>query len=452
MATRDHSGPIVMFDYSHLTCSALLHKIIVQLPVQHKHPVNPLNTHFCHRGKWLLQKFLVHIALVKGKEKENVGITKTQKWPLADVIDLDNEDEMKMKHGCPPGSGNYSASDVNALLDYVEEELPLGQCGWQVVTTNFNKWATKHGWPDQKLASLEMKYKQLVKTPKPTGTGVCPPEVFSGDNNDKVMKSGENPTHHHKAVACSACAAAAELMNHLSTAFDPEVQKAHDEECANCAIATTQYLTHSQQYHGAQATNDQLHGKIFDLHNELYEMQHKYDHAQMQCEMLQMSHAGGHQQPIWRYHNQPKHKYEEDSNDSWYKQGFQEDQAGPSEEKVEKPLFRHTLKIEKLQPINASKGSMESWGVANRSELKASFKVLKVGCGGQDQGPQLHPKIRSMDKDHHGQMCPLEEWVSGTRLQQIQTTGYDQRTCQGVFSGNKQVVDILKHLWFPQHR
>ncbi|KIN98831.1 hypothetical protein M404DRAFT_76447, partial [Pisolithus tinctorius Marx 270] len=102
-------------------------------------------------------------------------------------IDLDDEEETKVKCGWPQGAGNHSIGDMNVLLEYVEEELPLGQQGWQVVTAKFNKWASQHGWPDQKTMSLETKFKQLVRTPKPTGTGVCPPEVLQAHHVDDLI-------------------------------------------------------------------------------------------------------------------------------------------------------------------------------------------------------------------------------------------------------------------------
>ncbi|KAI5991705.1 hypothetical protein F5J12DRAFT_727258, partial [Pisolithus orientalis] len=85
------------------------------------------------------------------------------------------------------GAGNYTMSDMNMLLDCIEEELPLGQQGWQVVATKFNKWASKNGYPDCKVSSLETKYKQLVKTPKPTSTGVCPPEILWAHHIDDLF-------------------------------------------------------------------------------------------------------------------------------------------------------------------------------------------------------------------------------------------------------------------------
>ena len=304
----------------------------------------------------------------KGKEKENIGVQRSKKRQQ-DVIDLDDEEETKAKRGRPQGAGNYSVGDMTALLNYVEEELPLGQRGWAVVATKFNKWAAKHGRPDRKITSLETKFKQvrnrclspssisdvvlqLVRTPKPTGTGVCPPEVLrahsiddlinewagthelndsdfedvaekpdSSDEDRDNVKPDANTSRtavaSRRATQTEASStrrntrgvAAAELMSRLSTAFNPEVQKARDEECTNRALATTQYLTLSQQLRDAQVTNDKLHSKIFDLRNELYEMQHKYDCVQMRYEMLKMS-GTQRRQPKTMYHNLPKHKHQ----------------------------------------------------------------------------------------------------------------------------------------------
>ncbi|KAI6140192.1 hypothetical protein BKA82DRAFT_11198 [Pisolithus tinctorius] len=198
----------------------------------------------------------------KSGDKENKQSMKSKKH-ICDITDLDDDNELpKAKQGHPQGAGNYTMSDMNMLLDCVEKELPL----------------------DHKVSSLETKYKQLVKTPKPTGTvGTC-------NLNDS--------------------AAAAEPMNRLLNAFNPEVQRAHDEDCANCMLATTQYFALTQQLHDAQATNDKLHGQLFDLCNQLYEVQPECDHLEMKIEMLQMSQPGGTSNFAGMYHNMLKKKYQ----------------------------------------------------------------------------------------------------------------------------------------------
>ncbi|KAG1720098.1 hypothetical protein EDB19DRAFT_1836200 [Suillus lakei] len=44
-------------------------------------------------------------------------------------------------------SNNYSNLDVNCLLNMVQDELPLGQCGWQTVHLKYCQWAKVNHWP-----------------------------------------------------------------------------------------------------------------------------------------------------------------------------------------------------------------------------------------------------------------------------------------------------------------
>ncbi|KAI0054329.1 hypothetical protein BV25DRAFT_1922790 [Artomyces pyxidatus] len=120
-----------------------------------------------HKGK----QRAVSPEAPKSKQKKTAGTKRKQ------AANSDSDDEPKAKRGRPQGAGNYSVPDVDALLDLVETELPLGQRGWQRIHIRFKKWARKHRRPERALKSLETKYKQLVRTTKPTGNGVCPPAV-----------------------------------------------------------------------------------------------------------------------------------------------------------------------------------------------------------------------------------------------------------------------------------
>lgn len=170
------------------------------------------------------------------------------------------------------------------------------------------------------------------------------------DSDDNKDDTNLPPEPSHTAVARSARmdapptrrnargAAATELMNRFLNAFDPEVQRARDDERANRAFATTQYLTLSQQLRDAQAMNDKLRDQIYDLRNDLYEAQRSCDRAEMRLEMLRMSHSGGSRRPTKL--RQPKRKrqsYEwfadggesiawiptdEEDLDDFYKQGY----------------------------------------------------------------------------------------------------------------------------------
>jgi len=152
-----------------------------------------------------------------------------------------------------------------------------------------------------------------MKTKKPTGDGICPPEIqhshyidglineragtcdlgdsdfndVDGNKTEPSTDDDDMPTAEPRvAVAhssrneaplprCTAReAAATELLNSLSNAFDPAVQRACDEDRASCSLANTQLLTLSQQLRDAQACNDKLRGQLFDLRNHLHESQH----------------------------------------------------------------------------------------------------------------------------------------------------------------------------------
>ncbi|KAF8232893.1 hypothetical protein L208DRAFT_1203561, partial [Tricholoma matsutake] len=89
--------------------------------------------------------------------------------------------------GRPSGASNYLAEDISVLLDYVEQELPLGQHGWNKVHHQLLKWAYSCGHPARAVKSLETKYKQLVKIKKPMGSGVCPPKIKQAQKIDEKI-------------------------------------------------------------------------------------------------------------------------------------------------------------------------------------------------------------------------------------------------------------------------
>jgi len=93
----------------------------------------------------------------KGKQRaHDTPVSRKRKQPA----DFD-EDLRTTKRGRPQGAGNYSQEDLKALLDAVQEELPLSQRGWQNIHVKFVKWARKRGRPERACKSLETKYKQV---------------------------------------------------------------------------------------------------------------------------------------------------------------------------------------------------------------------------------------------------------------------------------------------------
>lgn len=77
----------------------------------------------------------------------------------------DDEGGTRIKRGRPSGSNNYTTADTKALLDFVENELPLGQRGWQAVHAKFSEWAKELGRLVRKASSLETKFKQVRSQP-----------------------------------------------------------------------------------------------------------------------------------------------------------------------------------------------------------------------------------------------------------------------------------------------
>jgi hypothetical protein len=95
------------------------------------------------------------IAGSRQKTKQRISSQKRKQLP-----DFD-EDLRTTKCGRPQGAGNYLQEDLKALLDAVQEELPLGQRGWQNIHAKYSRWARKRGHPERARKSLETKYKQV---------------------------------------------------------------------------------------------------------------------------------------------------------------------------------------------------------------------------------------------------------------------------------------------------
>ncbi|KAG1730505.1 uncharacterized protein EDB91DRAFT_1008508, partial [Suillus paluster] len=263
------------------------------------------------------------VQTLKGKGK--------MKWTCE--VAEDDDDAKANKRGCPSGSNNYTSADVKALLNFVKDELPLDQQGWLVVHTRFAEWSKTHGHPDRKVNSIETKFKQLVKTTKPTGDGVCPPDVMRAhhidslineragtrdlndkefDNNDdgsQMDSSGPDEPQHIAVVKATRTdapiprrnawgAAVSELLTRLLGAFDPSAQRAHDEERASRTLANTQLMTQAQQLRDLQQTTENLCNQLFDVRDKLYYTERACDKAEMHVEMLQMSTGGGHHQKL----------------------------------------------------------------------------------------------------------------------------------------------------------
>ncbi|KAG1874731.1 hypothetical protein DFJ58DRAFT_638700, partial [Suillus subalutaceus] len=262
----------------------------------------------------------------RGKDKENTNLDIADRPQKHARAIEDDEDDSRAKRGRPNGSNNYSTADVKVLLDLVEDELPLGQKGWQLIHSKFTQWAGLNGRPHRKATLLETKFKQFVKTTKPTGDGVCPPDVTHAheldarineragtrdlndsdyDAHDDELNCNEqnvkvrsmSPLEHTAVTRATRTdtpmprrrgAAASELLSRISGAFDPAVQQARDEDRATRSLANTQLLSQGQQLRDANAVTEKLRTQLFDLQSRLFDAERERDLTQLRLEMIQM--------------------------------------------------------------------------------------------------------------------------------------------------------------------
>ncbi|KAJ3860610.1 hypothetical protein EV359DRAFT_67175, partial [Lentinula novae-zelandiae] len=77
--------------------------------------------------------------------------------------------------------------DLGILFEILRRNLPLGQRAWSRCADEFNEQAEQQGRPTRLAKSLELKYKQLVKTTKPTGDAELPRNVEEALEIEELM-------------------------------------------------------------------------------------------------------------------------------------------------------------------------------------------------------------------------------------------------------------------------
>ncbi|KAJ7092376.1 hypothetical protein B0H15DRAFT_777358 [Mycena belliarum] len=256
------------------------------------------------------------VAGVRHKVKDPKGKKRRQD------SDSDNESDAptsKRRGGRPSGSGNYSKEDMKCLLDALQDELPLGPKGWNVVAGKYKRWAVKHGRPERGQKSLETKFKQFLKVKKPTGDAVCPPEIKRAHQIEELMNqragtrdlndsdfdddaknaSSDDEIEIVDAPVRTAIARrvptpplrrnsrlnAPEVLNQLSRAFDPDVQRARDDERSQRSLQNTQLLAVNQQLRDALATNESLRSQITSMQGHINDVERARDRAELRLEM-----------------------------------------------------------------------------------------------------------------------------------------------------------------------
>ncbi|KAG1789266.1 uncharacterized protein HD556DRAFT_1447115 [Suillus plorans] len=234
------------------------------------------------------------------------------------------------KRGRQQGAPNYNEDDIDALLDACESCLPVS------AKTCSSK-------------SFELKFKQFIRTTKPTEDAECPPYIdslinekagtcdlndkeladevveISDDNKDtmaSVVLPKMKPTQiklevHEPCLGPTArCAtsptishpprssrsAGVDLLTTISVSLDPCLQAVQDEERSARAIQSMQVLSLTTQLRDAHATINKLHGQLVQVEQDCSNSKHHADHLEMQLEMAKFMTRTGHQQQEHVHH------------------------------------------------------------------------------------------------------------------------------------------------------
>jgi hypothetical protein len=69
--------------------------------------------------------------------------------------------DVKKQRGRVPGAPNYTTEDIDALLDILEVQLPLGTKGWNSAADEFCEWAEENEHSPRTAKSLKLKFEQV---------------------------------------------------------------------------------------------------------------------------------------------------------------------------------------------------------------------------------------------------------------------------------------------------
>ncbi|KAF8219844.1 hypothetical protein L208DRAFT_1337383, partial [Tricholoma matsutake] len=284
----------------------------------------------------------------KGKGKQNLInspiVSQSGKGKHKAASPLRPANGKKQHGGHMVGVANYSVEDLDALFDILEERVPLGGHAWNSATDEYNAWAQENGRPSRTVKSLKLKFKQLVKTAKPTGEAEVPPHVKRAHAIDDLMneKAGSRDLDDQDIVnadpevievseskekdmaSCkddkkvvvkvekaqtgplarrlSADRISAELsctrsrnngqalLANISQVLDPSTRRAHAEEQSVNTLQTGQIFTLSSQLRESQRQVEALRNQLADAERHCHNAERRADHAEL-MEMITESHG-----------------------------------------------------------------------------------------------------------------------------------------------------------------
>lgn len=262
-----------------------------------------------------------------------------------------------------------------------------------------------------------------MKTTKPTGNGVCPPNVtraheidalineragthdlndsdFDADNSHDDLRNITPPIEHTAVTRATRTdapvprrrgAAASELLTRISRAFDPAVQEARDEQCANRSIANTQLLTQAQQLRDANAVTEQLRTQLYDLRSKLYSVEREHNLSQLRAEMMQMHGPAPKPAPRHARHQhrpkQPNYTYYPDGGQSVIWHSDTDTLGNTSDHHSTSPCFRDVT-----PPDFGTSPSPHRAGPSRRSE-PYRWASRPHSHGGHPRNTVVHPSL-----------------------------------------------------------
>ncbi|EDQ99283.1 uncharacterized protein LACBIDRAFT_316771 [Laccaria bicolor S238N-H82] len=233
--------------------------------------------------------------------------------------------DVKKPRGRATGAANYVSEDLDGLFDILEEHLPLGGKAWNSAADDYNQWAEENGRPAHTTKSLELKFKQLVKTSKPTGNAECPPHIQraheiemlmsekagSRDLDDEdivdasdaiIITSNEEdvkqvnvkvkvekprvPIARRPPADCIATQNTArntsqDLLATITNVLDPDTRRARNEEHSVNALQTGQIFTLTSQLREAQRVADDLRNQLMEADRQRNASERRADRAEL---------------------------------------------------------------------------------------------------------------------------------------------------------------------------
>ncbi|KAJ7147904.1 hypothetical protein C8R43DRAFT_844434, partial [Mycena crocata] len=244
-----------------------------------------------------------HIARSRGlQEAPKVAGSRRKKGKHARSPSSDSDSDLvehvpATKRGRPQGSSNFTAADTGKLLDLVEKYLPVGEKGWKKIKAKFVKWARKNG-----RQLLDNKYKQLIRTKKPTGDAYCPPDVkrahrLEASINERAATCELNDSDYDAGADAGGessddDAPSAPVRTAISRMFDPDTLRSRDAAHAEHSMQTTHVFALTQQIWDSNATNDNLRNQMLSMQTRVHDAERARDRAELRLEMLQAGNGG----------------------------------------------------------------------------------------------------------------------------------------------------------------